>query len=269
MPIWEYVKRFCDQPTDREVYLFNITMENEIALLTEAHHVSVREAAKPATDWVRWFELFLVLLVSFGNFILSSLSLLAGGASQAFSSPNIKWAAPFIQEATALLVLAYVMRRRGLRIRDLGLRWSLRAMGIGLVLTGVAYTAYICGYSALSLLHRLLFASATRGTSAGEIFGYPSLLMVAFVLLNPFFEELIVRAYLMTEIKALTGSWTLSVVLSVLVQTAYHLYYGWTIALALGCQFLVFSIFYAKTRKATPLVVAHGLFDWIGVLRLF
>lgn len=244
-------------------------MDSEIALLTESRHVSVREAANPATDWVRWFELFLVLLVSFGNFILSSLSLLAGGGTQGYSFPNMKWAAPLIQEATALLVLGYVMRRRRLSIWDLGLRWSLREMGIGLVLTGAAYTSYICGYSVLSRLHRLLFASATRGTTTAEIFGYPSLLMVAFLLLNPFFEELIVRVYLMTEIKALTGSWTLSVSLSVMVQTAYHLYYGWTVALALGCLFLVFSIFYARTRKATPLVVAHGLFDWIGVLRLF
>jgi len=57
--------------------------------------------------------------------------------------------------------------------------------------------------------------------------------VIPFSLLNPFFEELIVRAYLMTEIMDLTGSAMLAIATSVLLQASYHLYYGWFGALAL------------------------------------
>ena len=89
------------------------------------------------------------------------------------------------------------------------------------------------------------------------------------MLLNPFFEELIVRAYLMTEIRELTGSAWLAGAASVALQTAYHLYYGWERALSLGFLFLAFSIYYATRRKATPIVVAHGIFDIWGLVRLW
>ena len=87
-------------------------------------------------------------------------------------------------------------------------------------------------------------------------------MMVPFLLLNPFFEELIVRAYLTTEIIELTGSSLLSVLGSVVVQTSYHLYYGWLGAISLSFLFLAFALYFARTRKALPLIVAHGAFDF-------
>ncbi len=92
---------------------------------------------------------------------------------------------------------------------------------------------------------------------------------IPYSLLNPFFEELIVRAYLMTEVRALTGSWMLATALSVVVQFSYHLYYGWEGAIALSFLFLVFSIYYARTQRATPIIVAHGIFDIWGLVRMF
>lgn len=105
--------------------------------------------------------------------------------------------------------------------------------------------------------------------AAKTFFGHPSLLVAfAFCLLNPFFEELIVRAYLMTEIIELTGSSALAVVLSVVVQFSYHLYYGWTGAASLCFQFLTFALYYARSRRALPIIMAHGFFDVFGMLRL-
>ena len=94
-----------------------------------------------------------------------------------------------------------------------------------------------------------------------ECFGHPGLLALPFILLNPFFEELIVRAYLMTEIRELTGSATLALAVSVLFQSAYHLYYGWWGALSVGFMFLAFAVYFAKYRRALPVVVAHGIQD--------
>ncbi len=94
------------------------------------------------------------------------------------------------------------------------------------------------------------------------------LIAIPFVLLNPFFEELIVRAYLMTELKFLTGSWAVAGIVSVLLQASYHLYYGWSRASTLVFLFVVFAIYYARKRKDTPIVVAHGVFDLIGFVQL-
>jgi membrane protease YdiL (CAAX protease family) len=218
---------------------------------------------------LRWFELGLVLLIAFGSFFLSSFSYYAGARPMpADWSQNMRWTTALFQESIALLLLGYVLARRKLRIRDLGLRWSFRELGPGALLAIASYLAYALGYAVLNAVHRKLFGAVAHTTPLHTLFGYASVMMLVFSVVNPFFEELIVRAYLMTEIKALTGSWALAALLSTAVQTSYHLYYGWTLALALGFQFLVFSVYYARTRRATPLVLSHGIFDLLGVLQL-
>jgi membrane protease YdiL (CAAX protease family) len=187
-----------------------------------------------------------------------------------FSYPqNSRWTSGVLQELTGLLLLGYVLSRRKIRFRDLGLRWSMRDLGTGLAVTVAAYLAYAVGNFLIHSLHRAIFASAPGGVTAREMFGHPSLMAIPLFLLNPFFEELIVRAYLMTEVKDLTGSWTLATAVSTVIQFSYHLYYGWGGAIALSFQFLVFSLYYAKTRKATPIIVAHGIFDILGLVRLW
>jgi membrane protease YdiL (CAAX protease family) len=73
----------------------------------------------------------------------------------------------------------------------------------------------------------------------------------------------------MTEIIDLTGSSSLAIAVSVALQTSYHIYYGWWIALSLALQFLVFAISYALSRRALPIIVAHGLFDLRALVQLW
>jgi len=82
-----------------------------------------------------------------------------------------------------------------------------------------------------------------------------------FAFVNPFFEELIVRAYLISEVTMLTGSTTLAVVISVLLQTSYHLYQGVPNAIGLAFVFLMFSLYYVKTHRAWPIILAHMYSD--------
>lgn len=234
----------------------------------ECYLGAVGERAPEDGRRLRWFELGLVLLVALGNFVFSSFNRYAGVPVRWGGSQNLRWAAMLAQEMIALLLLGYVLSRRKLRISDLGLRWSPGELGPGALVAAVSYGAYMLGYMVLTWAHGRLFGSPAHGASLHSLFGYANVMMLVFSLVNPFFEELIVRAYLMTEIKELTGSWTLAALVSTVLQTAYHLYYGWTMALALGCQFLVFSMYYARTRRAMPLVVAHAVFDLVGVVQL-
>jgi membrane protease YdiL (CAAX protease family) len=243
-------------------------MSDEILANREASPFEVPIKRITCAERYRWFELSLILLISFGNSIMGSLYVLKYGRTMLPYLNDSRWTAGILHELTCLLLLGYILSRRRLRLRDLGLRWSLRDLGIGIVITVAAYLAYTVGYLIVHSLHRALFSSATSGVAFRDVFSHPSIMAIPFILLNPFFEELIVRAYLMTEVRDLTGSWTTSAALSVLIQFSYHLYYGWEGAIALSFQFLVFSIYYARTRRATPIIVAHGIFDIYGLIWL-
>jgi membrane protease YdiL (CAAX protease family) len=218
---------------------------------------------------LRWLELSLVLLVGFGSSLFSTVQTLLGSTGTLFRFDSIGWSYQIYQECIGLLFLGYVLWRRKLRFRDIGLRWSVRDIVLGPLVAAAAYASYVVGYLLIYYVYRALFSAAPAGASAQKIFGHPSLLMIPLLILNPFFEELIVRAFLMTEIRDLTGSWILAVVVSVTFQTAYHLYYGWATALSLGFQFLAYSVYYAKTKRATPVILAHGIFDIWGIVRLW
>jgi membrane protease YdiL (CAAX protease family) len=94
-----------------------------------------------------------------------------------------------------------------------------------------------------------------------------SALSIAFICLNPFFEELIVRGYLMTEIVELGGSGGLSILISVAVQMSYHLYQGFTNGIVLTTVFAVFSIYFWRTRRLAPVVLAHLCVDAYALIR--
>jgi membrane protease YdiL (CAAX protease family) len=223
----------------------------------------------PASDKrKRWFELYLVLWVACGAPLLNSLYLLTNGPGTMPHISNARWIIGTLQEISALLLLGYVLSRRGLGFKDLGLRWSFRDAGMGILVAALSIAAYMGGSIVIQFAHRWLYGSFAHGPTAKDFFAHPSLLAIPFFLLNPFFEELIVRAYFMTEISQLTGSSALAVILSVALQFSYHLYYGWTAAAALACGFMVFALYYARTRRALPIIVAHAVIDLYGLVRL-
>ncbi len=217
----------------------------------------------------RWFEICLVVLVGCGGPFLNSLYLLKYGPSAMPRVTNVRWLVGLVQEISGLLLLGYVLSRRGRRLRDLGRRWTLKDVGTGLLMAGFSFAIYLLGSTLIHLLHFAIYGALATGPSSGDFFAHPSVLAIPFTLVNPFFEELLVRAYLMTEIVELTGSSALAIVVSVAVQTSYHLYYGWSGALSLAFLFLAFALYFARTRRALPIIVAHGVFDIYGLVRLW
>jgi hypothetical protein len=218
---------------------------------------------------LRWLEVCLVLLVAFGGYFLNSLYILGNGSGVGQQISNARWSVDSLHKITALLLLLYVLSRRGLRLRDLGLSWSLREVGVGLLIAGVSFVAYTLVWEVVQLAHYRMFGSWAHAPGVSGLFAKGSLQAIASCLLNPFFEELIARAYLMTEVLALTGSSTLAVALSVAIQFAYHLSHGWAMASALSSQFLIFALYYALARRALPIIVAHSLFDIGGLVHFW
>ena len=211
---------------------------------------------------IRLLELTIVLGVAFLAAGIGSLYVLFTGRLLYPSTGVTSWrvAVALLYELMALGLLAYVLYRQGRSLSDLGIGlarrdipWSLALLVLGVVAAALCYVL-VPGW------HAIRTGSSPRGINplAGLTLSIPA---VAWILINPFFEELIVRAYTMTEVLGLTGSGALAVLVSVGVQTLYHLYQGVPLALAHGATFLVFSLYYLKTRRIAPVVLAHLYMD--------
>jgi len=217
----------------------------------------------------RWFEVWLVLLAACGSSFLNALFILRNGPNAVPTNTSQRWLMGIFQEVIALVLLAYVLSRRNLRFKNIGLMWRLRDVGVGLLVAGISYVAYALGSMLVQSVHYGMYGALAKSVGGRDFYSHPPIAAIPFSLLNPFFEELIVRAYLMTELLDLTGSSALAIIVSVAVQFSYHLYYGWAAAISLSFQFLIFAVYYARTRRILPVIVAHGLFDIYGIARLW
>jgi membrane protease YdiL (CAAX protease family) len=235
------------------------------APLPDEAEIRPSSSPKAFTEWeMRFIELLLVCLIAFGTSVLSSLHAVSSYYPDAAGSPgNYRWFYSLSREASCLWLLWYVLRRSGRTVRDLGMVWARTDVPWSILIRLIAFGAFEAVYhSVLALGNAGVIAAPASVNVNRHLFG-DSVALLAFVfqLVNPFFEELIVRAYVMTEVKYLTNSWGKAIFVSTALQSIYHLYQGVPSALGHAAGFLVFSIYYAKTRRITPLILAHVYMD--------
>ena len=168
-----------------------------------------------------------------------------------------------------LALLAYVLSRRGKTFRDLGLTFRWVDLPAGFLLTLAGYLAQALAWrsmdwaSVVATGHRIP-RSQPSAPIVGSAWIAVCILSIAIV---PVFEEMIARAFIMTEVEALAGSTALAVVASVALQTSYHLYLGTAVALAEGAAFLVSACYYARFRRITPVILSHAIWNgFVAVL---
>ena len=234
--------------------------ENAISK-AEGSQTSIRDLSRVST-----FELFLVLSVALAGGIFYSFGVLLGHATipdGPVISSLTRYAYRMLSCAGPLGLLSYVLSRSSRGFQDLGLRWTSRDVAVALPLalgSGLAYR----------LLVPITFWGAERVSGhrpqVHDIgnYGYGTSISMAAVLnevLNGFFEELIIRGYLMTEVRRFTGSVLLAVVCSVAVQVSGHFYQCGPMALAHVGGFMVFAGYYAKTNRILPPILAHIAID--------
>jgi membrane protease YdiL (CAAX protease family) len=212
---------------------------------------------------VRIFEVMLVCLIAVGGPLLNSTYSFFNPDDAHSYSNAFSWGLQSFKEISALGLVWYVLFRQNKSFSDLGFTWAPKDIGWGVVLIILGTSAF---YVVFYAIHNIgLTATAYRATSTHiglSLFGGGIFLTtILFQFINPFFEELIVRAYLMTEIKALTGSVNMAILASTLLQTSYHFYQGAPAAFGHGATFLIFSIFYARTNRIVPVILAHMYSD--------
>lgn len=239
---------------------------------TQTAESEVLPPTKPWTDQqLRLFEVVLVCVIAFGGSILSSgRSLLDGGSGissvGSSGSGTYTWLYYSLREASALGLLWYVLMRRGKSFSNLGLSWERKEIVRSIMLWVAGSLAFYAVYHAINFSSFLAFGHKPLSKNVGRILfgGGISFITILFQFLNPFFEELIARAYVMTEIKYLTNSSTKAIMASTVLQTSYHFYQGKTLAFAVGASFLISSIYCAKANRIAPVILAHLYTDLIA-----
>jgi membrane protease YdiL (CAAX protease family) len=194
--------------------------------------------------------------------------LLGGTAPSAPMQQQFRLIGALITQATSLTVLWYVMSMQGKTWKDIGWKLEFADVPRALGLLEVAYVATYLFLVPLQYCYRAYAGHFFVPKPLNSMFGFGlSSLSIAFICLNPFFEELIVRAYTMSEVMNFGGSRGLAVIVSVVAQMSYHLYQGPANGLALTFFFTVFSIYYVRTRRIIPAILAHLCVDMLGLIR--
>ena len=217
----------------------------------------------------RALELCLVIGVAFAAPIFAAIySLLAGSSGQNYQASGAFVFYGLIYELLAIAVMAYVLSRQGRGLKQIGLSFSWMDIPVSLLLLVVSYVAFYICYVAIFSGYYSIFGRALTQPASTQTYLDSGIAVgtILFVILNPFYEELIARAYVISEVRYLTGSNLLAVLVSVVIQVVYHLYQGIPAAIALGAMFLVFSIYYAKYKRIMPVILAHLYFDLFALL---
>ncbi|HUA66000.1 MAG TPA: CPBP family glutamic-type intramembrane protease, partial [Alphaproteobacteria bacterium] len=168
-------------------------------------------------------EVILVCLIAFGASILASTYVFFGGIIE-HKYNSVAWMGQALREGSCIVLLWYLLQRRGMTFKDLGLTWSWKDVGWSIILVFAGLMAFGIIFSLIYHSGLAAFVPKGVGGKLGEFLFGGGVFFSTFLFqcINPFFEELIARAYLMTEVRRITNSVTKAVVISTALQTSYH-----------------------------------------------
>lgn len=222
---------------------------------------------------VRKFELLLLLGIAIAPAILNAFFsyFLFGTGPRPPSYIPFRLSTVILQEAGSLALLCYILFRQGRSLRDIGFsfRWLDIPISFGLLI--LCWISAGIVYAGVNLLHHFWTGHyVERWDNAVAMLGtHVSFLAVVFLVLNAFFEELIVRGYLMSEITAWKNNVWLAGLVSVGIQSLYHIYQGVPNMISIAGLFTVYAIYYGKTRRILPVILAHFYVDAVSAAYLF
>jgi membrane protease YdiL (CAAX protease family) len=214
-----------------------------------------------------WTEFFIVTGIAFGPFLLAEvLSLAVPRSGPHHTSLSLLVLA--VHELVIGGLLLWFLRARGWALRDLGLTENspLEDLGAGGLLFLAAYFAWIIIWNLILLASPDLIASikdVSRNVVGGHI---PPLTSVMVSVVNGAFEELFVTGYVMSALARQQKSTWFCVNVSTALRLAYHLYQGPLAVLWVVPTGLIFTFWFARTKRLWPIIGAHILMDTVALL---
>lgn len=223
------------------------------------------------TKSLRLIELLLLLIIAFGSSIFQSLCLEIAQYEIQYPLDSVYtltvWGSKIISNLAAIFLLIYILFRQERNIFQLGFSWTWKDFIYSIPIAIIAFI--LCGLSwfVIEYIHSfwsqetlILVPNNLDILQSGITFW-----SITAMLVNPFYEELILRAFTITELKYITNNHILAFLFSVIIQSTYHLYQGLSSALFLTPMFIIFSIYYMRWGRIMPVILAHMYFDLISL----
>jgi membrane protease YdiL (CAAX protease family) len=218
---------------------------------------------------LRILEWVLVIFIAFVPSIVGSIYAFAYGSKG--SNKDIGNEIIFggiIYELIAIIALWFILASQKRNIKEILPGFKIADIPISIILMVINYFIYIAG---IFIFHKIFFILNGQQFISPEFnnaymqsgLSIFSLLLVA---INPFYEELIVRAYTITELSTLANSKFIGIAVSVIIQSLYHLYQGGAATFALALTFIIYSVYYAQTKRIWPIILTHLYFDLIALI---
>jgi membrane protease YdiL (CAAX protease family) len=208
-------------------------------------------------------ELGLVLLLAFAPGILGLLVLALGAGNgvevEARLLPAIVGAIfQLFLSWSPVLVIAYLLVRSGEGWAGIGLT-RFRAGDVG---HGVAL--WVASFVLVLVLAQLFSYFGQR-----EVDFLPEALPLWFRIIQAVLiattagatEEIVVRGYAQTRLEQLKAPTAVIVLLPTALWGVLHVYQGLGAALTIFCLGLMYAVYFHRTRRLWPLILAHALFD--------
>jgi membrane protease YdiL (CAAX protease family) len=116
----------------------------------------------------------------------------------------------------------------------------------------------------LYLVARAIGINATVVPAALPHLWWAVPVLVLSAIQNAVLEEIVVVGYLLTRLRQMGRSTVFAVATSALLRGSYHLYQGFGAFVGNAVMGVVFALFFLRTRRIAPLVVAHTILDVVS-----
>jgi membrane protease YdiL (CAAX protease family) len=214
--------------------------------------------------WPTWAEVLIVAVGAFGLPILGAIRYLSGSVPGA-AITELRLRSLLIHEPIVLVLVGGFLYLRGWTPQRLTLppRSIDALIGLGLAL-GI-YAAYVVLWT-IAAAARLqpMYPHGATALVSGHI---AMVTAIAVCILNPFFEEIFVCGYVITVAKE-HGHPAIGINTSVAIRLAYHLYQGGVGVVAIVPFGLIMAIWYSRTQRLWPVLIAHALNDFVALIEV-
>lgn len=152
-----------------------------------------------------------------------------------------------IFELVVLGIIVIVLRKRKWSISAFDFSFKFNMIGVGILL--VLFRAIL----AISVKYIFDLDDAAPNTTIEA--NWLSSLMV--IIVNSFFEEFLLVAYFFTRLK----KWPviLLIVISAIIRMSFHTYQGLDALPSILIMSIIFGLYFSKTNKIWPLILAHAM----------
>jgi uncharacterized protein len=208
--------------------------------------------------------------LEFGIVAVGAFGLFVAGSVIAFFDPsgpvpisNGQLQSVIIYELVVAAILLTFLRIRKWTLQSFGVNASPQGTLVGVGLAAAAYLAYVVVFLVSAGLSPYVAQTFAHQTLVAP--GLNVALVIAASIVNPVFEELFVCGYVVTALREHRGFWT-AVNISIAIRLLYHLYQGPIGVLSIIPLGFVFAYWYGRTARLWPVIVAHAIFDFFGLL---